>query len=90
MSLSLQDLEEGRRIAALVVRHCGDTYFPLFDRFDQEVRKRQSAADRIEAALTPSHSPGRNLRHPPEAERARGASAAPRLSRRSVSARLSY
>ena len=52
MHLSLEDLEEGRRIAALVVRHCGETYFPLFDRFDQEVRKRRSAAERIEAALS--------------------------------------
>jgi hypothetical protein len=53
MSLSLEDLEEGRRIAALVVRHCGEIYFPLFDRFDQEVQKRRSAAGRIEAALGP-------------------------------------
>ena len=52
MSLSLKDLEEGRRIAALVVRHCGDKYFPLFDRFDREVQNRRSAADRIEAALS--------------------------------------
>ena len=51
MSLSIQDLEEGRRIAALVVRYCGEKYFPLFDRFDREVQKRQSAKDRIEAAL---------------------------------------
>ena len=51
MSLSIQDLEEGRRIAALVVRYCGDKYFPLFDRFDREVQKRRSARDRIEAAL---------------------------------------
>lgn len=60
MSLSLEELEEGRRIAALVVRHSGETYFPLFDRFDQEVRKRRSAADRIEAALSrPPHEPYR-------------------------------
>lgn len=52
MSLSIQDLEEGRRIAALVVRYCGEKYFPLFDRFDQEVQKRRSARDRIEAALS--------------------------------------
>ena len=51
MSLSIQDLEEGRRIAALVVRYCGEKYFPLFDRFDREVQKRRSAKDRIEAAL---------------------------------------
>ena len=51
MSLSLNDLEKGRRIAALVVRYCGEKYFPLFDRFDREVRERASAADRIEAAL---------------------------------------
>jgi hypothetical protein len=35
-----------------VVRHCGDKYFPLFDRFDREVQNRRSAADRIEAALS--------------------------------------
>ena len=52
MSVSLKELEEGRRIAALVVRYCGEKYFPLFDRFDREVQKRRSAADRIEAALT--------------------------------------
>ncbi|HAE93007.1 MULTISPECIES: hypothetical protein [Alphaproteobacteria] len=51
MSLSLHDLEKGRRIAALVVRHCGEKYFPLFDRFDREVRERASAADRIEDAI---------------------------------------
>ncbi|MHA7901623.1 MAG: hypothetical protein ACX94B_17300 [Henriciella sp.] len=51
MSISLKELEEGRRIAALVVRHCGEKYFPLFDRLDREVQKRRSAADRIEAAL---------------------------------------
>lgn len=51
MRLTLKEIEEGRRIAALVVRHCGEKYFPLFDRFDQEVQKRQSARDRIEAAL---------------------------------------
>ena len=53
MSLTLKDLEEGRRIAALVVHHCGEKYFPLFDRFDQEVQKRQSAKARIDAALKP-------------------------------------
>ena len=51
MSLSLHDLEKGRRIAALVVRHGGEKYFPLFDRFDREVRERASAADRIEDAI---------------------------------------
>lgn len=51
MSISLKELEEGRRIAALVVRYCGEKYFPLFDRFDREVQKRRSAADRIEAAI---------------------------------------
>jgi len=51
MSLSLHDLERGRRIAALVVRYCGEKYFPIFDRFDREVRERASATDRIEAAL---------------------------------------
>ncbi|MBO6582561.1 MAG: hypothetical protein JJ954_06370 [Hyphomonas sp.] len=51
MSISLKELEEGRRIAALVVRHCGEKYFPLFDRLDREVQKRRTAADRIEAAL---------------------------------------
>lgn len=51
MSISLKELEEGRRIAALVVRYCGEKYFPLFDRFDREVQRRRSVADRIEAAL---------------------------------------
>ncbi|MCA8891343.1 MAG: hypothetical protein KDA56_05880 [Hyphomonas sp.] len=51
MSLTLEQLEEGRRIAALVVRHCGEKYFPLFDRFDREVQQRRSNSDRIEAAL---------------------------------------
>ena len=63
LKLSLKDLEEGRRIAALVVRHCGEKYFPLFDRFDRELQKRQSARDRIEATLSrkavvPSHREG--------------------------------
>lgn len=57
MSLSLEDLEEGRRIAALVVRHCGDKYFPLFDRFDREVRSRRSRSERIEAALNRPKGP---------------------------------
>ena len=64
MSLSLNDLEKGRRIAALVVRHCGEKYLPLFDRFDREVRERASAVDRIEAALggeTPA-KPGKRRR----------------------------
>ncbi|MBM59686.1 MAG: hypothetical protein CMF02_16935 [Hyphomonas sp.] len=51
MSLTLEQLEEERRIAALVVRHCGEKYFPLFDRFDQEVQQRRSNSDRIAAAL---------------------------------------
>ena len=51
MSPSLNVLEKGRRIAALVVRYCGEKYFPLFDRFDREVRERASAADRIEDAI---------------------------------------
>jgi hypothetical protein len=56
MSVSLKELEEGRRIAALVVRHCGEKYFPLFDRFDREVQKRRSAANRIEAVIG-NHAP---------------------------------
>lgn len=51
MKLTLNDLEEGRRIAALVVRHCGEKYFPLFDRFDREVKQRRSATDRIASVL---------------------------------------
>jgi len=51
MRPTLKDLEEGRRIAALVVRHCGEKYFPLFDRFDREVKERRSATDRIAAVL---------------------------------------
>jgi len=61
MSLTLQELEEGRRIAALVVRHCGEKYFPLFDRFDREVQKRRSATERIEAALRTASGPRRSL-----------------------------
>lgn len=57
MSLTLAELEEGRRIAALVVRHCGEKYFPLFDRFDREVQKRRSDSDRLEAALRPKNAP---------------------------------
>jgi hypothetical protein len=63
MSLTLKDLEEGRRIAALVVRHCGEKYFPLFDRFDQEVQKRRSATGRIEAALNPRPLTEQQERH---------------------------
>jgi len=47
MSLTLEQFEEGRRIAALVVRHCGEKYFPLFDRVDREVQQRRSNSDRI-------------------------------------------
>ncbi len=52
MSLTLKQLEEGRRIAALVVRHCGDKYFPLFDRFDREIRKRRTGTERIDRVLS--------------------------------------
>lgn len=64
MSLSIQDLEEGRRIAALVVRYCGEKYFPLFDRFDREVQKRRSAQDRIAAALGQQNPEIHNERPP--------------------------
>jgi len=65
MSLTMKDLEEGRRIAALVVRHCGEKYFPLFDRFDQEVQKRRSVTDRIEATLSQRPPTGQaEGRHP--------------------------
>ncbi|MGH1421611.1 MAG: hypothetical protein ACRBEQ_07320 [Hyphomonas sp.] len=52
MTLTLRQLEEGRRIAALVVRHCGDKYFPLFDRFDREIRKRRTGTERIDRVLS--------------------------------------
>jgi len=65
MSLTMKDLEEGRRIAALVVRHCGEKYFPLFDRFDQEVQKRRSVTDRLEATLSQRPPTGQaEGRHP--------------------------
>lgn len=60
MTLSLTDLQNGRRIAALVVRHCGEKYFPLFDRFDREVQMRRSANDRIDAVLSGEQTTSRS------------------------------
>ncbi|WP_143435283.1 hypothetical protein [Henriciella aquimarina] len=59
----MKQFEEGRRIAALVVHHCGDKYFPLFDRFDREVEQRLTAAARLEAALSRLPAPPAGL-HP--------------------------
>lgn len=58
MALTIEELEEGRRIAALVVQHCGDQYRPIFNRFDQELTRRANDDDRLRMALnsqTPRH-----------------------------------
>lgn len=51
MSLSLEELEEGRRVAALVVKHCGKRYLPLFDMFDREIENFQTQSDRLTYVL---------------------------------------
>lgn len=53
MSISTSRLEKGRLIAALVVRHCGEIYLPVFDRLDAEIRRREAASERIALALAP-------------------------------------
>lgn len=62
MALSIEELEEGRRIAALVVKHCGDRYRPLFVRFDQEVQNMQNSDDRLNLVLN-SQAPTQRVRH---------------------------
>lgn len=61
MSLSIRELEEGRRIAALVVKHCGERYRPLFDRFDSEIERREKQDDRLNLVLK-SQAPIRRVR----------------------------
>ena len=61
MSISLEEVAEGRRIAALVVKHCGDKSRPLFDRFDREYLQRMTQAERIDACLM-SQAPNLGVR----------------------------
>lgn len=61
MALSIEELEEGRRVAALVVKHCGDRYQPLFVRFDQELQNRQDTEDRLNLVLR-SQAPNQRVR----------------------------
>ncbi len=49
--LSMDELEEGRRIAALVVKHCGKKYLPLFSRLDEEIMQRVDQQDRLSLCL---------------------------------------
>lgn len=51
MALTVEQLEEGRRIAALVVKHCGDRYRPIFNCFDRELSRRVDADDRLNLVL---------------------------------------
>ena len=39
MSLNLKDIEEGRRIAALALRHCAENYFPLLNRIEASLHR---------------------------------------------------
>lgn len=59
-SLSIEELEEGRRIAALVVKHCGDIYRPIFDKFDNAILARQKSDDRLSMVLN-SQAPTRHV-----------------------------
>lgn len=63
MPVTDEALRNGRLIAALVVRHCGSAYLPLFDRIDEELRRREAASDRFERARHLSHTrpPARRL-----------------------------
>ena len=49
--LTLEELEEGRRVAALVVKHCGELYMPIFEKFDKAIIARQNADDRLSLVL---------------------------------------
>ena len=51
MALTIEELEEGRRIAALVVKHCGDRYRPIFNCFDREINRRTNDDDRLRMVL---------------------------------------
>jgi len=51
MALTIEELEEGRRIAALVVKHCGDRYRPIFNCFDREITRRTNDDDRLRMVL---------------------------------------
>ena len=66
----LQELEEGRRVAALVVKNCGELYMPIFDKFDQAILARQDAEDRLSLVLN-SQAPVRHVprRKPQRAHR---------------------
>ena len=55
-ALNLDTLIEARRIAALVVKHYGDKYLPIFDKLDRAILAKQSAAHRINRALNGSTS----------------------------------
>jgi len=61
MALTIEELEEGRRIATLVVRHCGDHYRPIFNCFDRELNRRIDDDDRISMALK-SQAPRRKFK----------------------------
>jgi len=61
MALTIEELEEGRRIAALVVKHCGDRYRPIFKRFDQEITRRTNDDDRLRMVLN-SQAPRQRIR----------------------------
>ena len=60
-SLSMEELEEGRRIAALVVKIYGDLYRPIFDKFDNAILARQNSDDRLTMVLN-SQAPIRRVR----------------------------
>lgn len=51
MSLSLEELEEGRRIAALVVKHYGEEFLPIFERFHNELERVETLDERVNLVL---------------------------------------
>lgn len=61
MALTIEELEEGRRIAALVVKYCGGQYRPIFNRFDQEISRRTNDDDRLRMVLN-SQAPRYRIR----------------------------
>lgn len=56
MPLEISELQDARRIAALVVLHCGDKYTPIFERFDNELQQIDKRADRLKLALNSSNT----------------------------------
>lgn len=58
MAISMEELEEGRRIAAHVVQQCGDEYWPIFDLLDAELSKRLEQENRLIQCLN-SQAPAR-------------------------------